>query len=323
MTNVLRRGVVAVITTVTAAALLAACSSGSNEPDDGAALTEIKVGVLSNVAVAPIYLGLEKGFFEDEGLDVELVVASSGSAIVPAVSSGDMQFGFSNVASIITAHQKGLPIQLVAPGLYVNGENGQDQGVAVAGSDSGIQSLSDLEGRTIGTTSLGGMFTLTMRHLIEEAGVDPSSISFVELSYPEVLAALERKEIDAGMLSEPFTTKALEAGHIPLAWPYLDSDPNLMISAYFASDAYVESNPEVIDAFTAAMNRSLDFAQDNEEEARRILGTYTDLSAEDQANMILPRWSSEIDEKPLEFVAQLLVKDGQFEDADISDLVRK
>src|SRR5690606_33458225 len=101
--------------------VLAACSGtpdGGTEgsaPEDGE-LTPVTVGVIPIVDVAPIYLGVDQGFFEDEGLDVTLELAQGGAAIVPAVVSGDYQFGFSNNTSLLVGSSKGLPLKAVAAG---------------------------------------------------------------------------------------------------------------------------------------------------------------------------------------------------------------
>ena len=107
---------------------LAGCSSGGGEPapTDGAggdAPTAITVGVIPIVDVAPIYLGVAQGFFEEEGLDVTLELAQGGAAIVPAVVSGDYQFGFSNVTSLLLATSNGVPVKAVAPGNFSTGQD--------------------------------------------------------------------------------------------------------------------------------------------------------------------------------------------------------
>ncbi|MFD0472469.1 ABC transporter substrate-binding protein [Nonomuraea thailandensis] len=75
----------------------------------------MKVSVIPILDVAPVYLGDQQGFFAAEGLKLELVTAQGGAAIVPAVVSGQVDFGFSNFTSLIVAASKGLPLKVVAP----------------------------------------------------------------------------------------------------------------------------------------------------------------------------------------------------------------
>src|SRR5690625_2118349 len=112
------------LTGLGALSLLTAC--GSNAATDDVSdvngdLISIEVGVIPAVDVSPVYLGIEEGIFEKHGLDVSATVAQGGAAIVPAVESGDFDFGFSNVTSLIIASSTGMPIQIVAPGPQTTG----------------------------------------------------------------------------------------------------------------------------------------------------------------------------------------------------------
>src|SRR5690606_4452734 len=109
-----------------AAALLVAACGGDNGGDDQAAaggedetqeLHHLQVGIVPVVDVVPLYLGIEKGFFEEEGLDVEPYVAQGGAAIIPAVVSGEQAIGFSNIVSLLLAEENDLPVQVIAQGI--------------------------------------------------------------------------------------------------------------------------------------------------------------------------------------------------------------
>src|SRR5690606_30019149 len=146
--------------------------------DASADLTPIKVGVIPIIDVAAAYLAVEQGFFEEEGLDVSLELAQGGAAIVPAVVSGEYQFGFSNVTSLLLAVNNGVPIKAVASGLFTTGVEPDFGGVAVpAGSD--ITSAADLVGKTVAVNTLNNIGDSTIRHVVEEAGGDPMAVNFV------------------------------------------------------------------------------------------------------------------------------------------------
>src|SRR5262245_40109881 len=110
------------------ALVVAACGGDDDDGDNGGQadsggtsaseeMTSIKVGVVPVVDVAPLYLGISKGFFEDEGLDVEPVVAQGGAAIIPAVVNGDQEIGFSNVVSLMLAQTQDLPLKIISQGI--------------------------------------------------------------------------------------------------------------------------------------------------------------------------------------------------------------
>ena len=85
-----------------------------------AALDKISVAVIPIADCAPIYLGKAKGFFAKQNLDVELSTQGGGAAIIPGVLSGQLQFGFSNVPSLLIAQNKGLKFVGIAPGVCLD-----------------------------------------------------------------------------------------------------------------------------------------------------------------------------------------------------------
>src|SRR5215217_7604348 len=108
---------------VACALLVGAC--GDDEGDAGGGVTTLKVGVIPIADVAPLYLGREEGFFEDEQLKIEPQLAEGGAAILPAVLSGDFQIGFSNTISLLIAGSKDLPVQIISQGV-LGGEREED-----------------------------------------------------------------------------------------------------------------------------------------------------------------------------------------------------
>src|SRR6266508_3493233 len=146
---------------VTGAALLTAtacgtapttpASSGSNGP---AKADAVKVGVIAIVDVAPIYLGKQKGFFTQRNIDLTLEVAQGGAAIIPGITSGQFQFGFSNVTSLMLAASKGAPLKIVCNGVNSTGVADKDYGGVVVKADSPIKTAKDLAGHTVSVNTL-------------------------------------------------------------------------------------------------------------------------------------------------------------------------
>src|SRR5215218_9679499 len=118
-------------------------SGGSGQP------TTLKVGVIPIADVAPLYVGIEQGYFKDEGLRIEPQIAEGGAAIATSVMSGDYQFGFSNVVSLATARSKKLPLRIVSQG--ASGHNSEKDAfdTLLVPKDSDIQEAPDLEGKTV------------------------------------------------------------------------------------------------------------------------------------------------------------------------------
>jgi NitT/TauT family transport system substrate-binding protein len=270
----------------------------------------VKVGVIPIIDVAPIYLGVSKGFFKEAGLDLTLETAQGGAAIVPGVVSGQYQFGFSNTVSLLLASSKGLKLKVVSAGVSTTGSDGKDFGAVMVRGDSGIKSAADLAGKKIAVNTLNNINTTTINEVVRKAGGDPSKITYVELAFPDIAPAIAKGDVDAGQLVEPFLTIATQQGDRQVVSNYVGTDPNLTIALYFTSQDYAAKNPKVVDAFRTAMNKSLTYAQEHPDEARAILSSYTKIEPKVQQAVVLPRWSAEIDRASVQKLTDLCQKDG-------------
>lgn len=285
--------------------LLSGCTDSSapaegGASNDGGDLTPVSVGVIPIADTAALWLGVEQGFFEEEGLDVTIETASGGAAIVPAVIAGDYQFGFSNTLSLMVAAEN-LPIRMVSAAVASTGDTAADMGAVVTKADSGIAGPADLAGKTVSSNSVGNINDTVVRDAVDEAGADSSTISFVEVPFPEAVAAVQNDQVDAAFVVEPFVTAAKEAGLTVVTSAYADFDPNLDIAAYFAKD---DVDAELEEKFVAAMQKSLEYAQENPDEVRRILGTYTQTPAEVLEKITLPTFPTEMNRDAIERLAE-------------------
>lgn len=313
----MRRTLTALMVGAVALALAACGSEGPTGPGttpSGASATaepdKITVGVIPIVDVAPIYLGVEKGFFSDRNIEVTTESGQGGAAIVPGVVSGQFQFGFSNVTSLILARSRGLPLKIVAAGNSSTGVEGKDFSAVVVKADSPVRTAADLAGRTVSVNTLNNIGDTTVRQSIEKAGGDPSTVRFVELAFPDMPAALSEGRVDAAWVVEPFVTIAKNQGAREVASNLVDTAPDLMIAAYFTSEQLEASNPGLVERFTEAMNESLDYAQAHPDEARQILLTFTQIDQAVAEKLVLPQWSSTINTETLQLMADLAEEDG-------------
>lgn len=296
---------------------LSACSAGADTatPADGDALTPVTVGVIPIADTAPLYLGLEQGFFEDEGLDLTIETATGGAAIVPAVVSGDYQFGFSNLISLMVANDKGLPLKVVNAAVASTGDVKSDFGAVIVRGDSPAKTLADLDGKTVSGNSLNNIVDTVMRSSIDRLGGDSSSISFVEVPFPDAGAAVENGQVDAAFVVEPFVTAAIESGQRVISYGYADFNVNLDVAAYFASADTVANDPELVTKFQTAMTKSLEYAQANPDAVRAIIATYTKTPADVLAKIVLPKFPTEFNVEAVTALGEAAVKYGVVENA--------
>jgi NitT/TauT family transport system substrate-binding protein len=315
------------VTATAVTLVLAACGGPSNAGPGGSApadgeLTPVTVGVIPIVDVAPIYLGVQEGFFEDQGLDVTLELAQGGAAIVPAVVSGEYQFGFSNVTSLLIASSQGLPLKAVAAGNFTTGTPGEDFGAVVVPEDSDVEDAADLAGKTVAVNTLNNIGDTTIRKVVADAGGDPAAVEFVEMGFPDMPAAVAGNQVDAAWVVEPFLTTAVQQGARVVASNFAETDPELMIAAYFTSGPEIAEDPETVEAFTAAMEESLTYAEEHPDETRAVLDTYTEIDPAVKEAMVMPRFAPELEEHSFQVLADLGMEFGTFEEpVDVSQLL--
>lgn len=303
--------------------LLAACGGGQGSSGgSGDGPTPVKVSVIPIVDVAPIYLGKQQGFFTEQGLKPELTSAQGGAAIVPAVASGQVDFGFSNFTSLIIARSKGLPLKVVAPGVGSTGVEGKDFGGVVVKAGSPLKSAKDLVGKHVAVNTLNNINDTTVRASIRADGGDAKNVKFTELAFPDMLAALDKGNVDAIQVVEPFLTTALKSGAKRIASNYVDTAPDLTIAGYFTSQQTAAAKPELVKRFAAAMRKSLKYADDHPDAVRKVLGSYTKIDSSLTGSLTLPKYPTQVNSASLRTLAKLAVHDGLIKKApDVKDLL--
>lgn len=300
------------------ALLLVATACGSS--DDGSSqagassggVTTVKVGLIPIVDVAPLYLGQKQGFFEKQGLKLEFTTAQGGAAIVPGVASGQFQFGFSNVTSLMVAQSNGVPVKAVANGIASTGVAGKDFGALMVMKGSPLKSPKELEGKKVAINTLKNINETAVRESVRKAGGDPDKVNFVELAFDQMPAALDQGQIDAAMVVEPATATIKSQDGVEIASPLVDVAPNLTVAMYFASTQYAQQNPEVVKKFQDATAESLAYADAHPDEARQIITTYTKIPADVLAKVTLPKWPAEANRSSIEALMKLGETDGLF-----------
>jgi NitT/TauT family transport system substrate-binding protein len=268
------------------------------------------VGVIPILDVAPIYLGKEKDFFAKHGIALTLQQAEGGAAIIPAVMSGEYQFGFSNVVSLLLAKSQGLPVKVVSNGNNSTGEDGKDFAGLYVRADSSIKSAKDLEGKTVAANTLENIVDTSVRASVRKDGGDPSKVKFTALPFPDQPAALQNGQVDAVFVVEPFQQAVLANGARLIASSYVDAAPNLSVALYFASEQLQAENPDLAKRFADAMKESLSYADSHPDETRQIIGTYTKIDPATIAKVTLPKYPAEINRDSIETMAGLAKEDG-------------
>ncbi|HLM03780.1 MAG TPA: ABC transporter substrate-binding protein [Blastococcus sp.] len=289
---------------------LAATGCGGDDADTGGGgggggggtdeITKIQIGTLPTANAAAMYLGMQEGYFEDEGLEVEPTVLQSGNEIITGMVAGDYDFGFVGYISAGIAAARGVPVCVLTSSDATGTTPEDDWQVLVAGGDSPINGPDDLVGKTIGVNALGGVAEVMIKAALDKEGVDWKSVNMIEVPFPEVPAAIAADRIDAGFATEPFVTTVLDQGGKVVFAPQSDLAPEYPNGSYAASEQAFQEDPDLMEAFTAAMTKSLEYARDNPDAVREIIPTYTRIPPEVASRMRLPVFQPELKEDAID-----------------------
>jgi NitT/TauT family transport system substrate-binding protein len=298
------------------------CGGDSGGGGEAGKPATLKVGVIPIADVAPLYLGREKGFFKAEKLTIKPQLAAGGAAITPAVVSGDEQFGFSNTISLLIAASKNLPLQIVSQGV-LGGKNASEAWADLLVPKSASSDPKALEGKTIAVNTLNNICEVAIKASLEKKGVAVDKLKFTEVPFPDMNAALDTGRVDGACAVEPFVSQG-KAGKSKGIDPfYVNTAPDLTVATYFTSKQYADKNPDVVDRFVRAMNKSLDYAQSHPAEVRKVLLTYTKIPPAAAQKIKLPIWRQDLNEPTIEKLSSLSKKYGLIkEQPKLDDLIR-
>jgi NitT/TauT family transport system substrate-binding protein len=319
--------VAALLLALACAAAMPAC--GDDEEDGGgggaeAGPTTLRVGVIPIADVAPLYLGMKQGFFEEQQLEIEPQLAEGGAAITPAVLSGDFQIGFSNTISLLIAASQDLPVEIISQGVLAGTNEEEAWADLLVLKDGPIKEPADLEGKTIAVNTLKNICEVTIKASLEKEGVAVDELKFAEVPFPDMNAALEAGRVDGACVVEPFVSQG-KAGKARGIDPfYVRTAPDLTVATYFTSKQYAQENADVVDRFVEAMNKSLTYAQENPDAVRDVLLEYTEIPPEAAEQIKLPVWRPDLNEPTIELLSELSLKYGLIEEQpDLGELIRE
>lgn len=280
-----------------------AAPAGASRP---AEMTEVTLASSAIAGVANVHLAQEDGLFEGENLSVKSDFIKFTPDIVAAVVGGSDEFGHINTSTLLQAVEANVPIQVVSPGY--SGEAAESGIYVVPGGD--IKSLKDLEGRRIGVAGLKNIQQIAIMATADKAGVDPSDLQFVEVSVPTMVAAVERGQVDAVALPEPFVTLAGDQLVEVVDNIYEPFGPSPILTYFITSKRYAAERPDVVKAFGTAMVKAQELAQQNPARVRGAVASYTEITPDVAAKMALPGWTTNLQMESLKRQAEFMVKFG-------------
>ena len=225
---------------------------------------KIKYGIPTDREALQLRLGVEKGFFRAEGLDLSLKVVFGGPEIAAECDSGRLKVGEMGTPPALTAIARGHQFKIVGSSV----RRGAVQYLVVR---PGLQEWPDLAGSKLAALTIGSCSYWFMRELLTHNRLDPDKdLTIVGLGerYPRVVDLIREGELDGAVVSEPNVTIGEQAGvfNVWASLAEVDFVPRLQWCVCVANNAVLEQEPELVEAVLRACRRSYRYASENPDE---------------------------------------------------------
>lgn len=249
-------------------------------------LTKVKLAeVTHSVFYAPLYVAIENDYFKDAGIDLEVILTPGADKVSAAVLSNSVDIGFAGTESAIYVYEGGETDYLVTfAGLT------KRDGQFIIGRDCNKEfKLEDLYGKEILVGRPGGMPALNFLNAMKNNNVDLNKIN---INYAIDFASLSGSFIggigDYVDLFEPTATSVVKLGNACIVESIGSLSGEVPYTAFYARKSFLNNNPELIEKFTEAINKGLEFVKNNDSKtiANIILPSFPDSSLNDIETII-------------------------------------
>jgi NitT/TauT family transport system substrate-binding protein len=254
----------------------------------------IRIAVMPVTNFTPLVVARDQGFFKDENLNVTWTTVTQGGIAVEAVYGGSAEIGGGSIFEPMVARGNGLDIVFLAASSRIRDEQPDNSALLVRTNDS-IKTAKDLVGKKVSAGLINGPNYVHMREWLQRNGVEPSSVEFLELPFPQMADALFQNRLDAVWNVEPFLTFMIKSGNARvIAYPYQENVPHMDITGYVAKESWVKANPDAARRFKRAIDRATTLLINaSKDERDGWVAKYSGAKPEIVAAMNLPRYTTE------------------------------
>lgn len=284
-------------------------------------MKSIKIAeVTHSVFYAPLYVAIEEGYFNEENIDIKLILTPGADKVSAAVLSGDVQIGFAGAESAIYVYEKNEKDYLQ----IFSGLTKRDGQFILGRKDKKDFSLKDLYGKEILVGRSSGMPALNFLNALKNEEIDKNKIKInYNIDFASLSGAFIGNTGDYVNLFEPTALKLEKEGYGYVLQSIGLLSGEMPYTTFYARKSYIENNKDVVKSFTKAINKGLEFVKNNDEMkiAKSIYKQFPDLSLNDLST-IIKRYkdadsfldSSYIEEKLLVNLENLLIDNNLLKD---------
>lgn len=261
--------------------------------------SRLRVASTPNEEVTPILYAQSAGLFRAAGLDVDLQVISSGTAITAAVVGGAIDIGRASLFGVITAHVRGVPLVLVAPNAVAESSRAEGGLLVLAGSP--IRTARDMNGKIVSAAALNDILVVSVRSWVDQGGGDSKSLQFVELTGSAVGTALDAGRVDAAAVVNPLLTQMLATGkYRSIGRPTDAVSPRFLAAAFVSTTDFVQRARATVTAFASAIDKASAYCNDHPQQTAQILADFLKLDLATIQQMARSRYDVTLDPRDIQ-----------------------
>lgn len=290
--------------------------------EDKSNLTKVTVAEVTHSAFyAPWYVAIEKGYFEKNGIDIEVVLTSGANNVVAAVLSNDVNIGLCGPEATIYVYNEGEKDYVQT----FSGLTKRDGQFIVSREKIDDFKLSDLEGKEVLAGRTGGMPILNFQNALRNNNIEEKDIDInTSVDFASLSGAFIGGQGDFVNLFEPNATNIEKLGYGYVVASIGELSGEVPYTAFNARKSYIKNNGEIIESFVKSINEGLKFVKDNKADviAETIIGEFPDTSINDLITIIdrykeADSWLSTpyISEDSFNNLVKIMIESGELDDS--------
>jgi len=261
----------------------------------------ITFGVFPITNYGVVYLSIQQGFFQAEGLNVTPRVM--GANPVAGIVGGDFDTGGVTWTSFLLATNRGVALQPLSEA----DRGAKGQALFMVKNDSPIKTMEDLIGKKVAVVTVGGACDLILNDVLHKKGLDYKSIGYTVLGVPDMAPTVLRGGVDAACIPEPLLSVVQAQGTLRSVFDLFSGEyDGFPLVGFPVTQKFAETNPNTVAALKRALAKGLAFAHDNPDRLREIYPTFTTLQPELARKIVLSYTPAKSDFTQLRTIGDLM-----------------
>jgi NitT/TauT family transport system substrate-binding protein len=276
---------------------------------DAQALPSLSVIGPPNDGFKPVYYAIRAGLLQTVGIAVEPVLIGTGTAAAAALIGGSADIAFTNIAAILLAHGRGVPVQMLAPSVLYSSEHPTT--AMLVAKDSPITTGRDLNGKTIGSLTLGDNTYAALLAWIDRNGGDSRSVKVIEVPQSAGVQTLQDGRVSAVVLNEPRVSQAVTGGEARvLGYPQNAIASRFLSAAYAVMAPAADQKVLAMKRFALAIHDAALYTNTHQPETVALVAGYSGISPDVVAHSVRMTDGENLAVQYIQPVIDVLVKYG-------------